>query len=269
MDHDTARAQFRTLHESGTFLMPNPHDVGSCKLLTALGFDALATTSGGMAASLGRPDMSVSRVELCDHVKALAAATHLPLNVDAEQCFPHDAGGVSVTVALLAAVGASGVSIEDWDPRARRIEDRAVATERVAAAARAADEHGIVLTARCENHLRGVTDLDDTIARLCAYRDAGAHCVYAPVLPDLDAIARVVDATQSPVNVLVRPGGPTRDELASVGVRRLSVGGSLAMVAYGALVGAAERLLATGQLAADEPFLGRELATRAFVAPAE
>jgi 2-methylisocitrate lyase-like PEP mutase family enzyme len=269
MDLDTARATFRTLHETGTFLMPNPHDVGSARLLTALGFEALATTSGGMSASLGRPDMSVSRAELCDHVQALAAATHLPLNVDAEQCFPHDAGGVAVTVALLAAAGASGVSIEDWDPRTQRIEEHGVATARVAAAARAADEHGLVLTARCENHLRGVTDLDDTIARLRAYRDAGAHCVYAPVLPDLEAVRRVVEATQAPVNVLLRPGGPSKDELAAVGVRRLSVGGSLAMVAYGALVGAAERLLATGQLGSDEPYLGRELSARAFRAPAE
>lgn len=269
MDHDIARASFRALHQSGTFLMPNPHDVGSCRLLTAMGFEALATTSGGMSASLGRPDMTVTRAELCVHVQALSSATHLPLNVDAEQCFPHDGGGVAETVALLAAAGASGISIEDWDPRARRIEDREVATERVAAAATVADDHGIVLTARCENHLRGVTDLDDTIARLCAYRDAGAHCVYAPLLPDLDAIARVVDATQAPLNVLLRPGGPTRDELAAVGVRRLSVGGWLAQVAYGALVEAAERLQESGELAPDEPTLRGELAARAFSAPTQ
>ena len=264
MDHDAKRAEFRRLHESGTFTMPNPHDVGSARLFAELGFPALATTSGGFAFSLGRLDMTVGRDTLVAHVAALAAATDLPLNVDAENCFPNAAGGIAVTVEQLAAAGAAGCSIEDYDPTTTSILDRDEATRRVGIAATAAHDAGLVLTARAENHLRGVTDLDDTVARLVAYRDAGADVLYAPVLPDTDAIARVVAETGLPVNVLLRPGGPTVAELAALGVRRLSVGGTLASVAYGALYRSAAKLRDEGVLDLGGGGLGYDVVTRAF-----
>jgi 2-methylisocitrate lyase-like PEP mutase family enzyme len=267
MNHDDTRARFRALHESGTFTMPNPHDVGAARLFEALGFPALATTSGGFAMSLGRPDMTVQRDELVGHVRALTAATELPLNVDAEQCFPYDEGGVARTVELLADAGASGCSIEDWDPTEGRITERAEAAEHVATAAEAAHRAGVVLTARAENHLRGVLDLDDTIGRLCAYRDAGADVLYAPLLVDLDEIGRVVDETGAPVNVLLLPGGPSVAQLAERGVRRVSIGGTLALAAYGALYRAGMRLRDEGVLGTDEPYLGRDVAKAAFRPP--
>lgn len=240
------RARFRALHAAeNLFVMPNPWDVGSARLLASCGFDALATTSAGLAWALGKPDQSVSRDELIAHVASLAGATPLPLNVDSERCYPDDPGGVSETVALLAEAGAAGFSIEDYDPRADRIDELAAAAQRVAVAVEAA--HGLpdplVVTARAENHIRGVDDLDDTIVRLTAYRDAGADVVYAPGLVDLAGIGAVVEAVGVPVNVLVLPSGPTVAELGSVGVRRVSTGGSLARSAYGALLEAARPLL--------------------------
>ena len=190
----------------------------------------------------------MGREELVGHVASLTSVTDLPVNVDAEQCFPESDGGVATTVRLLARAGASGCSIEDWDPKRATIETVDLATQRVATAVAAADREGIVLTARAENHLRGHDDLDDTIARLRAFRDAGAHVVYAPALPDTSAVARVVEEVGGAVNVLLTPGGPSRQELAEIGVRRLSVGGSLARVAYGAMYQAAEQLLDSGAL---------------------
>jgi 2-methylisocitrate lyase-like PEP mutase family enzyme len=232
---------FRELHErEQLFVMPNPWDVGSARLLASLGFEALATTSAGFAWSLGKADQTVTRDELVAHVRALAAATPLPLNVDSERCFPEDPGGVAETVALLAEAGAAGCSIEDYDPGRDAIDDVEVAAARVREAAEAAD--GLVLTARAENHLHGVDDLDDTIARLLAYREAGADVVYAPGLADLEQIASVVEAVGVPVNVLALPHGPSVAELGSVGVRRVSTGGALARAAYGALLAAAQEL---------------------------
>ena len=264
MTVEEQRHAFRRLHEAGTFVMPNPHDVGTARLLGALGFPALATTSGGFAASLGRLDMTITRDELVDHAFAICSATALPVNIDAEQCYPDDDGGVSETVRLLGAAGASGCSIEDWNPALGAIEDVRVATERVRDAATVADALGIVLTARAENHLRGHDNLDDTIARLCAFRDAGAHCVYAPALVDLGAIERVVRETGTAVNVLLMPNGPTVAELTSIGVRRISIGGGLARVAYGAFVRAAEYLLTAGTYEVSAPFLDRSIASAAF-----
>jgi 2-methylisocitrate lyase-like PEP mutase family enzyme len=266
MDIDHIRARFRTLHLDGTFIMPNPHDLGSCRLLTSLGFEALATTSGGLAASLGRQDMTVSRHELVDHVRALCRATDLPVNVDAERCFPDSPGGVAETVELLAEAGAAGCSIEDWNPDTQEIEPATVAVDRVAVAADAADRLGLTLTARAENHLRGKDDLDDTVTRLAAYAAAGAHVVYAPGLKELSAIGRVVEETSAPANVLLVPGGPTALQLAAVGVRRISVGSSLARIAYGALVEAAEHLQDTGSLPPDARYLSRARADGAFAA---
>jgi 2-methylisocitrate lyase-like PEP mutase family enzyme len=243
------RARFRELHaRDRLFVMPNPWDKGSARLLASCGFEALATTSAGFAWSLGKLDQSVTRDELVAHVARLAEATALPLNVDSERCYPDDPGGVAETVALLADAGPAGFSIEDYDPAADRIDDVEVAAQRVAAAAEAA--HGLdepmVLTGRCENHIRGVDDLEDTIVRLIAYRDAGADVVYAPGLADLDQIAAVVKAVGVPVNVLALPNGPAVSELASVGVRRVSTGGMLARAAYGALLSGAKELLDDG-----------------------
>lgn len=260
-------ARFHELHRQGIFVMPNLFDAGSARLLTALGFEALATTSGGLAASLGRVDMSVSRSELIEHVRAVCAVTEVPVSVDAEQCFPASPGGVTETVALLAAAGAAGCSIEDWDPVAGRIEPLDVAVGRVREAAAAATAAGMVLTARAENHLRNRDDLDDTLTRLSAYVDAGAHAVFAPGLGDLTAIARVVEETGAPVSVLVHPGGSSVGELAERGVRRISVGGTLARAAYGAVVRAAESLRTTGVLPTDLPYLDRTLAATAFTGP--
>src|SRR5919202_4181682 len=245
----SARARFKALHaRERLFAMPNPWDLGSARLLASCGFDALATTSAGFAWSLGRLDGSVSRDELVAHVASLAEATSLPLNVDSERCYPDDPGGVAETVALLAEAGAAGCSIEDYDPAAGRIDDVEVAAERVAQAAEAAHRLAdpMVLTGRAENHLRGVDDLEDTIARLVAYRDAGADVVYAPELRELDQIRAVVEAGGVPVNVLAVPNGPTIAELASVGVRRVSTGSLLARSAYGALVAGARELRAAG-----------------------
>ncbi len=246
--------------------MPNPWDAGSARLLASLGFEALATTSAGFAWSLGRLDQNVTREELVAHVAELTAATDLPLNVDSENCFPDEPGGVAETVTQLAAAGAAGCSIEDYDPVNERIEKLEVAVERVGIAARAAHDlsEPLVLTARAENHLRGVQDLDDTIRRLVAYRDAGADAVYAPGLTDLEQIARLVREVEIPVNVLVLPGGPTVTELASVGVRRISTGSLLAAAAYATLVEEAGRLRADGAAPAATALISRVALGDAF-----
>ena len=217
-------------------------------VLEACGFEALATTSAGFAWSLGKLDQNVSRDELVRHVASLSAAITLPLNVDSERCFPNEPGGIAETVRLLADAGAAGCSIEDYDPVSGAIDPLEVAVRGVVTAVEAARNMSepLVLTARAENHLHGVEDLDDTIARLSAYRDAGADAVYAPGLVDLDQIARVVDAVQTPLNVLALPSAPPISELASVGVRRVSTGSLLARAAYGALVAGGRELLASG-----------------------
>jgi 2-methylisocitrate lyase-like PEP mutase family enzyme len=228
--------------------MPNPWDVGSARLLEAAGFEALATTSAGFAWSLGKLDQNVSRDELVVHVAALAAATSLPLNVDSERCFPDDPGGVTGTVELLAGAGAAGFSVEDYNPDSGSMDDVTAAAERVAEAAEAVrgQDEPLVLTGRAENHIRGVDDLDDTIVRLIAYRDAGADVVYAPGLTEIEQIARVVQAVGVPLNVLTLPSAPSVAELASAGVRRVSTGSLLAGVAYGALLEGARELRAEG-----------------------
>ena len=266
------RARFRALHaREQLFVMPNPWDVGSARLLASCGFEALATTSAGFAWSIGKLDQQVSRDELVAHVATLAHATSLPLNVDSERCFPDDPGGVVETVGLLADAGAAGFSIEDYDPATGRIDDIEVALERVAMAAEAAHRlpDPMVLTGRAENHIRGVDDLDDTIARLIAYRDAGADAVYAPGLSDIDQIAAVVEAVRVPVNVLALPNGPTVAELASVGVRRVSTGSALARSAYGALIAGARELLTAGSSRYAESGVSSEVLRAAFVAEGE
>jgi 2-methylisocitrate lyase-like PEP mutase family enzyme len=240
------RERFRELHRHGLFVMPNAWDIGSARLLASLGFEAIATTSSGHAASLGRADQDVSRDELLSHVEALVAAIGLPVSVDAERCFADEPAGVARTVELLAAVGAAGCSIEDYDPVKRSIDALGVATERVAAASEAARKHGLVLTARAENHLYGIDDLADTIERLVSYRAAGADVVYAPGPVERDVIERLVRAVDAPVNVLAIRGGPSLFELEGLGVRRVSTGGGLARAAYGALIAAGQELQTTG-----------------------
>jgi 2-methylisocitrate lyase-like PEP mutase family enzyme len=241
------RARFRELHqEDRLFLMPNPWDVGSARLLERIGFPALATTSAGFAWSLGKPDQQVTREELVVHVAAVANAVSVPLSVDSERLYPDEPGGIAETVRLLADAGAAGCSIEDYDPATDGIDPVDEAAARVAEAAEAAHEAGMVLTGRCEHHIRGVDDLDATIERLIAYRDAGADCLYAPGLTDLVQIGRVVDEVAAPVNVLALPAGPQVGELEAIGVRRVSTGSLLAGAAYGALVAAARELFGEG-----------------------
>jgi 2-methylisocitrate lyase-like PEP mutase family enzyme len=243
------RARFHELHASeGIFVMPNPWDVGSARLLESCGFEALATTSAGYAWLLGKEDHAVTRDELVAHVAELATVVDVPLSVDSERCFASDPAGVAETVRLLAGAGAAGCSIEDWDPENGRIDDPGHATELVAAAVEAAHDRDdpLVLTARAENHLHGVSDLDDTIARLIAYRAVGADCVYAPGLTDPGQIAAVVEAVEAPVNVLALSGAPSVPELGEVGVRRVSTGSLLARTAYGAMLAGARELLAHG-----------------------
>lgn len=248
------RTRFAELHQAGCFVMPNAWDIGSARVLASLGFEAIATTSSGHAASLGRMDQQVTLEELLAHVDVLVRAVEVPVSVDAERCFADDAAGVSATVERIADTGAAGVSIEDYDPDSG-IDPVDIAVERVAAAAEVARSHGMVLTARAENHLYGIEDLEDTIARLRAYRQAGADVVYAPWLADLGQIARVVSESGVPVNVLARVDGPDVAELAAAGVRRVSTGGALAFAAYGALATAARELLSEGT----SSYIGRGL----------
>jgi 2-methylisocitrate lyase-like PEP mutase family enzyme len=227
--------RFAELHSAGFFVMPNAWDIGSAVILEQMGFEAIATTSSGHAASLGRKDQEVGLDELLVHAEQLAAAVSIPLSVDSERCYSDSPDGVARTVQLIAQTGAAGLSIEDYDPVSDRIDPIELAVERVAAAAGAARSAGVVLTARAENHLYGRNDFDDTLQRLLAYRAAGAEVVYAPLLGDLAEIYRVVTESGAAVNVLLRPDGPSLAKLMSVGVRRVSTGGALASAAYGAL----------------------------------
>lgn len=239
------RRRFAQLHDTGTFLMPNVWDVGSARILASLEFPAIATTSSGLAASLGRMDQHVTLDEVVDHVRILVSAVEVPVSVDAEHGYADTSEGVAATVERLAEVGAAGISIEDYGP-ASGIYPPEVAAQRVRAAAEVAHRYGVVLTGRAENHLYGVDDLDDTITRLRAYRSAGADVLYAPGLQDLGSIVRVVHETAASVNVLLLRDGPTVSQLAGIGVRRLSTGGSLAFAAYGALAAAARELRTAG-----------------------
>jgi 2-methylisocitrate lyase-like PEP mutase family enzyme len=270
MSDQAARAQrFRELHRPGQpLLMPNPWDVGSARLLASLGFEALATTSSGFAATLGRLDGTVSRDEAVAHAAALAAATPLPVSADLENGFADSTTGVADTASAAVAAGLAGFSIEDsTGQREAPIFEREVAVERVAAAAAAAHEGAahVVLTARCENHLHGRDDLSDTIARLQAYEEAGADVLYAPGLTAAHDIEAVVKAVRLPVNVLALAGGPSVGELAELGVSRVSVGGAFAFAALGAVVQAAQELRAHGTYGyASRAAVGSKAARSAF-----
>ena len=241
---------FRALHEGPEpLLLPNPWDAGSAKLLTWLGFAALATTSSGFAATLGRLDGSVTREEALAHAAELTAATSLPVSADLENAFADEPAGVAETIRMAVQAGLAGCSVEDFTGQpGSPIYDIGLATDRVAAAAAAATAGlvQLVITARAENYLHGRPDLADTITRLQAYQEAGADVLYAPGLTSLDEIRQVVSAVDLPVNVLALPGGPTVPELAQAGVRRVSVGGAFAFAALGAVVEAARELREQG-----------------------
>jgi len=261
-------ARFRALHVSGQpLLMPNPWDPGTAMLLASLGFQAMATTSSGHAATLGRLDGSVDRNEALAHASSIVAAVDVPVSADLEDGFAEDLDGVSQTVRDAVALGLAGCSIEDFTGNADRpIYDIGMAADRVAAAVEGAHlSPGLVLTARAENFVRGNPDLSDTISRLQAYQDAGADVLYAPGLTSIVDIRRVIAAVDRPVNVLVRPGLPTVADLAQAGVARISVGGAFSQVALAALTRAGRELLEQGtygfmDLAAE----GREQITAAF-----
>jgi 2-methylisocitrate lyase-like PEP mutase family enzyme len=245
---EKAAGFLRLHHEEQPLLLANAWDPGSAKLLASAGFKALATTSSGYAASLGRLDYGVTREEALGHAAALVAATDVPVSADLEDCFSPDPGGVAETVRGALEAGLAGCSIEDWSAADGRLYEPGEAAERVAAAAQAA--HGgpvrLVLTARAENHLRGKGDLSDTIARLQAYERAGADVLYAPGLDSPQELRELVASVGLPVNVLARPGAPSVAELAALGVKRVSVGGAFAFAAYGAALEAASELLALG-----------------------
>jgi 2-methylisocitrate lyase-like PEP mutase family enzyme len=243
---------FRALHEGEPFVIPNPWDQGSARELEALGFSALATTSSGFALTLGRHDGEVTLDEVAEHVRAVASATSLPLSVDLENGYGESPDEAAAAIVRVAEAGAVGGSIEDWDP-AGHIYCLEHAAARVRAAAEAARGLGFpfVLTGRAENHIRGNPDLDDTIARLRAYEEAGADVLYAPGLRDVEEIRAVCDAVSKPVNVLAHPK-LALDAIVGAGAQRISVGGSLAFVAYGAMSAAAQSLR-DGDLSALRP----------------
>lgn len=244
--------------------MPNAWDLGSMHILVSLGFPAIATTSSGFAASLGRMDQHTTLDELEAHVAALAAESPVPVSVDAEDGYSDTPEGVATTVERLAAVGAAGISIEDFSPEAG-IYPIEVARDRVAAAAEVSRRDQVVLTARAENHLYDAGDLDDTIRRLLAFQQAGAHVLYAPGLDQIDDLRTVVGEVDAPVNVLLRRGGPSVGELGAIGVRRISTGGALAFAAYGALAAAARELLESGTTNYTGEALSQEDRRRAFL----
>lgn len=241
---------FRALHMGAPFVIPNPWDAGSARVLAALGFKALATTSSGFAFTLGRVDGEVSLDEVVEHAAAIDLATELPLSVDLENGYGADPQAPAIAVARVAAAGAVGGSIEDYDPEGR-IYEVGHAAERIAAAAVAA--HGLgfpfMLTARAENHIRGNPDLADTIARLHAYEDAGADVLYAPGLSNTEEIRAVCSAVSKPVNVLALPG-LSLAEIFDAGAQRVSVGGGLTWVALEAMAKAATAIRDAGDLSA-------------------
>jgi 2-methylisocitrate lyase-like PEP mutase family enzyme len=245
---DEKRETFRRLHESGCFVIPNPWDLGSARYLASLGFQALATTSAGFAWSRGRPDNGVTLDDALRHLEDMAAGVHVPVNADFEGGFASDPAGVAANVRRAVATGIAGLSIEDstGDDTAPLFEfDLAVARVRAAAAAVAGS--GVTLVARSEGFVAGRPDLAETVRRLSAYAEAGADCLYAPGLRAREEIAAVVRAVApKPVNVLVGSNFTTVAEVASLGVRRISVGGALARTAWGGFARAAVELARAG-----------------------
>jgi 2-methylisocitrate lyase-like PEP mutase family enzyme len=242
---------FRALHESGCFVIPNPWDAGSARLLAGLGFAALATTSAGLAFALARPDGAgrVDRAETLENARAIVDATDLPVSADLEDGFGPKPEDAAETIRQAAAVGLVGGSIEDSTRDGESpVYEIAQAADRVRAAAEAARAlpFPFMLVGRAENYLHGRPDLGDTIRRLQAYQEAGADLLYAPGLRTRDEVAELVRSVDRPVNVLMGPGGATVPELAALGVRRVSVGGSLYRAAIGGFMRASRELKEQG-----------------------
>jgi len=260
MDLSTGRRQreqtversrvFRDLHRSGCFVIPNPWDVGSARLLAQLGFRALATTSSGFAWTLGRPDNHTSLDEALAHLRAIAMGVEVPVNADFEGGFAIEPAAVGANVTAATATGIAGLSIEDsTGDAASPLYDLTLAVDRIRAARQAIDESGtgILLTGRSEGFIVGRPDLAETIRRLSAYAEAGADCLYAPGIRTPEDIAAVVEAVApKPVNVLVGSDFTTVAELADLGVRRISVGGALARAAWGGFLAAAKEIAERG-----------------------
>mgnify|MGYP001352657340 FL=1 len=247
------RAEFRKLHESGCFVLPNPWDVGSAQLLQGMGFKALASTSSGFAWTIGYPDNKVTCDAVLSHLKTLNDATDLPVNADFEGGFADDPPGVAANVTRGVATGVAGLSIEDSTGDASApLYEMTLAVERIRAARAAIDTTGedVMLIGRCESFLIGQPDLKATIARLVAYAEVGADCLYAPAIRDKGQIATVVkELAPKPINILVGSPGLTVAELADLGVRRISIGGALARAAWGGFLRAAREISEKGSFA--------------------
>jgi len=248
--HQDPAAEFHRLHSSGCFVMPNPWDVGSARALEQLGFKALATTSAGFAWALGRPDGQLTRDDALDHLRQIAGAVTVPVNADFEGGYAVEPEGVAANVTLAAGTGIAGLSIEDFSgDMADPLYEFDLAVERVAAARQAIDHSGtgVVLTARSEGFVRGRPYIDDTIRRLRAYADAGADCLYAPRLDQLEHVSAIVAAVSpKPVNLLINAPFTTVAEAAELGVRRISVGGTLARTAWGGFLAAIQEIADEG-----------------------
>jgi 2-methylisocitrate lyase-like PEP mutase family enzyme len=246
---DPRRAAFRALHESGCFVLPNPWDIGSAMRLQRHGFKALASTSAGMAWTLGLQDGQVTLDDVLSHLSVLCAATDLPVNADFEAGFADTPEGVATNVVRAAATGIAGLSIEDRS--ASSLYDTPIAVERIRAARAALDRDApdVLLVGRTEGFLMGNTDLDATITRLVAYADAGADCLYAPGVKDLGQIRTIVTAVApKPVNVLFMGPEMLVADLEAAGVRRVSTGGALAAAAWGGFEDAVAMLKTEGHL---------------------
>jgi len=243
-------SEFRRLHEAGCFVLPNPWDIGSARVLVGLGFKAVATTSAGLAWSLGRRDNEISVELSLSHLRAIAAAVDVPVNADFEDGFAADPLGVAANVWAAVETGIAGVSIEDSTGNpAAPLYDFALAVERVKAARKAIDDSGtgVLLTGRSEGFIAGRPDLAETIRRLVAYAEAGADCLYAPGVRAISDISAIVSASApKPVNVLVSTDFTTVAQLAEAGVRRISVGGALARAAWTGFLSAAREIATTG-----------------------
>lgn len=251
MDADDVRSvTFRRLHASGCFVMPNPWDPGSARVLEQMGFKALATTSAGFAWTLGRADNQVTLDQALVHLRDIVAAVKVPVNADFEGGFAVDPQHVAANVKLAAATGIAGLSIEDsTGEEASPLHDFDLAVARVRAARRAIDESGtgVVLTGRSEGFVCGRPDIDETIRRLRAYSEAGADCLYAPLVDDAEHIAAIVAAVSpKPVNLLINAPFMTVEEAAAMGVRRISVGGTLARAAWTGFLNAAKEIADAG-----------------------
>jgi 2-methylisocitrate lyase-like PEP mutase family enzyme len=244
------RTTFRNMHEAGCFVLPNPYDVGSAKALQHLGFKALASTSAGFAWTLGKADNRITLDDVCEHLAAICVAVDLPVNADFEGGFAHKPEKVAANVTRAVTTGVAGLSIEDsTGDAAKPLYERSFAIERIKAARAAidTDNSGVLLTGRCEGFLVGQPDLAMVIDRLQVYSEAGADCLYAPGIKTKEQISAVVKAVHpKPVNLLIGASGLSVKEAENLGVRRISVGGSLARNAWAGFMRAAKEIAEQG-----------------------